>query len=191
MLLVLLATTIVLLFLFALQQLHEYEVELPSAFEFLEPLSLIVLAACDGIRIASSRTLRTASTYLGLDSSLEYHCNPHQGYRVEIIHRDPLLLHLHAFLSHAEADHFIALAKPRMHESKVVGKESGRVANDARTSWSTFLRRRETAIVRCVEERAAAVARVPLSYMESLQVVWYRDGQEVEEQTACGSTLRM
>ena len=63
-----------------------------------------------------------------------------------------------------------------MSRSTVVGEKND--VNHARTSHNSFLKRGQDAVVACIEGRASSLTGFPTVNIESLQVVWYRSGQE-------------
>ena len=82
------------------------------------------------------------------------------------------------FMSPQEAGAVIALANNRFNRSSVVQEGTGiQLADPARTSYSVYLAHGETPLIRQLEERAAALAGLPVSYLECLQVVRYQHGQ--------------
>lgn len=62
----------------------------------------------------------------------------------------------------------------------MVADEGKKSITQTRTSFSTFLQRKHDHVVSCIEERASHLVKKPLENFESLQVVWYRDGQEYQ-----------
>jgi hypothetical protein len=90
----------------------------------------------------------------------------------------PVLDVLHDFMTAAEAAHIIELAKGRFKRSPVIDSKTGAQGTDPdRTSHTVFLEHAETPIVAAIEARAAAVAGVPVRYLERTQVVRYEPGQ--------------
>lgn len=78
----------------------------------------------------------------------------------------------HAFLTRAECDHLISLAKPHMEPSTVVDNVSGeRQPSKVRTSSGMFLERGVDEVVSRIEEKIAAASGVPVSHGEGLQVM--------------------
>ncbi|XBJ04359.1 hypothetical protein VPH35_023306 [Triticum aestivum] len=78
------------------------------------------------------------------------------------------------FLSHAECDHLIKLAKGRLEKSMVADNESGKsVMSQVRTSSGTFLSKREDEIISGIEKCVAAWTFLPEENAESMQVLHY------------------
>ncbi|XP_037433184.1 probable prolyl 4-hydroxylase 7 [Triticum dicoccoides] len=85
------------------------------------------------------------------------------------------------FLSHAECDHLIKLAKGRLEKSMVADNESGKsVMSQVRTSSGTFLSKREDEIISGIEKRVAAWTFLPEENAESMQVLHYEVGQKYD-----------
>ncbi|KAG2554503.1 hypothetical protein PVAP13_9KG604501 [Panicum virgatum] len=86
------------------------------------------------------------------------------------------------FLSDAECDHLVALAKERrLEKSMVVDHESGKsVESEARTSSGVFLTKTQDEVVARIEERIAAWTFLPPENGESIQVLRYKNGEKYE-----------
>ncbi|KAM3401302.1 hypothetical protein ACQJBY_005826 [Aegilops geniculata] len=85
------------------------------------------------------------------------------------------------FLSHAECDHLIKLAKGRLEKSMVADNESGKsVMSQVRTSSDT-LSKREDEIISGIEKCVAAWTFLHEENAESMQVLHYEVGQKCEE----------
>jgi prolyl 4-hydroxylase len=97
------------------------------------------------------------------------------SYRINIVHRDPLIMMIDDFLQPGEAEHMIAVAKPKMVRSGVFGEKK---YHESRTSSSAYLEKSEDHVMRCIEERASQITNIPVNTTEALQVVWYTKGQE-------------
>ncbi len=84
------------------------------------------------------------------------------------------------FLSGAECDHIIALAKPLMEPStlSLVGDYSHEMHGDARTSWGAWLKRGQDKIISDIEKKISECAQIPVERGEKLQVLRYEKGQE-------------
>ena len=101
-----------------------------------------------------------------------------KGVHRTIVSNHPVLDILDGFLTPAEADGIVALANGRYQRSVVVDETTGQhIHNQDRTSWSVFLDKSETPLIKAIEQRAAATAGVPEEYLERLQVVRYQPGQ--------------
>uniref|UniRef100_A0ACD5TU47 Uncharacterized protein n=1 Tax=Avena sativa TaxID=4498 RepID=A0ACD5TU47_AVESA len=86
------------------------------------------------------------------------------------------------FLSEAESDHLVALAKEgRLVKATAVDRESGKtVASEVRTSSGMFLPKNQDAVVARIEERIAAWTLLPLENGEAMQILRYEGGQRYE-----------
>lgn len=84
----------------------------------------------------------------------------------------------HNFLSPEECDHIVALAKPKMKRSTVVGKGGQSTEDNVRTSYGTFLRRLHDPVVRDVEQRLAIWTHLNISHQEDMQILRYGLGQK-------------
>ncbi|CAL4920927.1 unnamed protein product [Urochloa decumbens] len=86
------------------------------------------------------------------------------------------------FLSDAECDHLIALArKGGLEKSMVVERKSGKsVESKARTSSGVFLTSKQDEVVAGIEERIAAWTFLPPENGEPIQVLRYENGQKYE-----------
>ncbi|XP_047088884.1 probable prolyl 4-hydroxylase 6 [Lolium rigidum] len=85
------------------------------------------------------------------------------------------------FLSHAECDHLVKLAKGRLEKSMVADNDSGKsVMSLVRTSSGTFLAKREDEIISGIEKRVAAWTFLPEENAESVQVLHYEVGQKYD-----------
>ncbi|XP_062213831.1 probable prolyl 4-hydroxylase 7 [Phragmites australis] len=86
------------------------------------------------------------------------------------------------FLSEAECDHLIALAKAgRLEKSMVVDRESGKsVLSEVRTSSGMFLAKKQDEVVARIEERIAAWTFLPPENGESIQILRYKNGEKYE-----------
>jgi len=91
----------------------------------------------------------------------------------------PRVIVLGGFLSDAECDQIVALAKPRMARSETVDNiTGGSEVNVARTSRGMFFERGETGVIDRVEKRIAALLDWPVQNGEGLQVLHYQPGAE-------------
>uniref|UniRef100_A0ACD5WR01 Uncharacterized protein n=1 Tax=Avena sativa TaxID=4498 RepID=A0ACD5WR01_AVESA len=86
------------------------------------------------------------------------------------------------FLSEAECDHLVALAKEgRLVKATAVDRESGKtVASEVRTSSGMFLPKKQDAVVARIEERIAAWTLLPQENGEAMQILRYESGQRYE-----------
>ncbi len=74
----------------------------------------------------------------------------------------------------------IALAKPRLQRSLVVANSGRNEVHRARTSESVSFDIGETPLIRLLEDRIAALFRVPVNHGESIQILRYLPGQQYE-----------
>ncbi|RMZ52248.1 hypothetical protein APUTEX25_001638 [Auxenochlorella protothecoides] len=87
----------------------------------------------------------------------------------------------HNFLSEAEADHVVTLAKPHITRSSVLNDDdSVSDAHEVRTSYGTFLRSAQDEVISGIEERVSRWVHLPVSHMEDMQVLKYVDGQKYD-----------
>ncbi|KAF6994317.1 hypothetical protein CFC21_011047 [Triticum aestivum] len=85
------------------------------------------------------------------------------------------------FLSDAECDHMIELAKDKLEKSMVADNESGKsVQSEVRTSSGMFLEKRQDEVVARIEERIAAWTFLPSENGESIQILHYKNGEKYE-----------
>ncbi|KAI9599054.1 hypothetical protein BDF19DRAFT_493223 [Syncephalis fuscata] len=106
-----------------------------------------------------------------------YECQ-HEG-SLEMISLDPFMFRIHDFLKPGEADHIISISRPLMERSHVQADEGSSVST-SRTSTQTFLSFNQDKVAACILVRAAHLFQVPLTDIESLQVVRYTAGQEYQ-----------
>lgn len=96
------------------------------------------------------------------------------GRWMETLAWSPRAFLMHRFLSEAEADHLVALAKPFMRTSQIVDSKTGKLfASEARTSKGFFLKRAQDAVVERVERRIAAWTKLPPENGETLHILEY------------------
>uniref|UniRef100_A0A7I4BY86 procollagen-proline 4-dioxygenase n=1 Tax=Physcomitrium patens TaxID=3218 RepID=A0A7I4BY86_PHYPA len=85
------------------------------------------------------------------------------------------------FLSDAECDHMISLAKDKLEKSMVADNESGKsVKSEIRTSSGMFLMKGQDDIISRIEDRIAAWTFLPKENGEAIQVLRYQDGEKYE-----------
>ncbi|KAJ8774962.1 hypothetical protein K2173_019966 [Erythroxylum novogranatense] len=85
------------------------------------------------------------------------------------------------FLSDAECDHLIKLARDKLMKSMVADNESGKsVESEVRTSTGMFLSKAQDEIVAGIEARIAAWTFLPVENGESIQILHYEHGQKYE-----------
>ncbi|XP_026438850.1 prolyl 4-hydroxylase 1-like [Papaver somniferum] len=103
-----------------------------------------------------------------------------QFVKPEIISWAPRIIVLHDFLSSEECDHLIAIARPRLHPTKVQDAETGKVIkSDNRTCFGKFLSKQESKnpIVQAIEKRISVFSQVPVENGEVIQVLRYEKNQ--------------
>lgn len=100
---------------------------------------------------------------------------------VEVISWEPRAFVYHNFLSKAECEHLMNLAKPHMKKSTVVDNATGKSKDSrVRTSSGTFLSRGGDKIIQNIEKRIADLTFIPIEHGEGLQVLHYEVGQKYE-----------
>uniref|UniRef100_A0A6M2ENM9 procollagen-proline 4-dioxygenase n=1 Tax=Populus davidiana TaxID=266767 RepID=A0A6M2ENM9_9ROSI len=99
----------------------------------------------------------------------------------EVISWKPRAFVYHNFLTKAECEYLINLAKPHMQKSTVVDSSTGKSKDSkVRTSSGTFLPRGRDKIVRDIEKRIADFSFIPVEHGEGLQILHYEAGQRYE-----------
>eukprot|EP00208_Stichococcus_sp_RCC1054_P005213 CAMPEP_0206139930 /NCGR_PEP_ID=MMETSP1473-20131121/7815_1 /ASSEMBLY_ACC=CAM_ASM_001109 /TAXON_ID=1461547 /ORGANISM="Stichococcus sp, Strain RCC1054" /LENGTH=364 /DNA_ID=CAMNT_0053533881 /DNA_START=282 /DNA_END=1376 /DNA_ORIENTATION=- len=96
---------------------------------------------------------------------------------VEVISWHPRTFVYHNFLSYEECDHLVAMARPQMRQSTVVGADKKPKTAKDRTSFGTFLRRNFDPIVSRLEQRLADWTQLPVLMQEDMQILRYGVGQ--------------
>jgi hypothetical protein len=84
------------------------------------------------------------------------------------------------FLSTAECDHLMDLAKRQLEPSTVVADGGKSVASDIRTSAGMFLGKGQDKIVSAIEERIARLSGIPVENGEGMQILRYDKGQKYD-----------
>lgn len=104
----------------------------------------------------------------------ERSANATGGRWLETLAWSPRAFLMHRFVSDAEADHLIAIARPHMRASQIVDSKTGKLfASDARTSKGHFLQRGQDEVVARVERRIAAWTKLPPENGETLHILEY------------------
>ncbi|KAJ4700598.1 Prolyl 4-hydroxylase alpha-like protein [Melia azedarach] len=99
----------------------------------------------------------------------------------EIVSWEPRAFIYHNFLSKAECEYLIDLAKPHMVKSTVVDSKTGQSKDSrVRTSSGMFLRREQDKIIRNIEKRIADFTFIPVEHGEGIQVLHYEVGQKYD-----------
>ena len=92
-------------------------------------------------------------------------------------HHDPEVVVFGNFLTHAECDALIDVAKPRLSTSLTVDVATGdEMLHAARTSEGMFLARSEDEVVQRIENRIARLLHWPVKNGEGLQILRYTRG---------------
>ena len=85
------------------------------------------------------------------------------------------------FMTDAECDHLIELAKDKLEKSMVADNDSGKsVKSEIRTSSGMFLTKGQDDVVSRIEERIATWTFLPVENGEAIQVLRYQDGEKYE-----------
>lgn len=85
------------------------------------------------------------------------------------------------FLTDAECDHLISLAKDKLEKSMVADNESGKsVLSEIRTSSGMFVMKGQDEIISRIEDKIAAWTFLPKENGEAIQVLRYQDGERYE-----------
>jgi prolyl 4-hydroxylase len=104
---------------------------------------------------------------------------PDREVQVLLTMREPRVVLFGSFLSDAECDALMALARTRLERSQTVDHDSGgSEVNAARTSEGMFFERGEAPLVERIEARIAALLHWPVDKGEGLQVLRYRAGAQ-------------
>lgn len=92
---------------------------------------------------------------------------------VQIVSWKPRAFVFHNFMTDDEAEHIKRLAAPTMKRSTVVGPDGKSVEDDYRTSYGTFVKRRQDEVLARVEARVASWVQIPEDHAEDMQVLRY------------------
>ncbi|XP_024538179.1 probable prolyl 4-hydroxylase 6 isoform X2 [Selaginella moellendorffii] len=85
------------------------------------------------------------------------------------------------FMSAAECDHVVKMAKDKLQKSMVADNESGKsVLSNIRTSSGMFLSKGQDEVINRIEERIAAWTFLPKENGEAIQVLRYEFGEKYE-----------
>lgn len=95
-------------------------------------------------------------------------------------HQSPKAYLMRNFLSPAECDHLMELAKREMAPSTVVADGGKSVASEIRTSAGMFLRKGQDQVVSAIEERIARLSGIPVENGEGMQILRYDKGQKYD-----------
>ncbi|CAF0981365.1 unnamed protein product [Adineta steineri] len=111
-------------------------------------------------------------------SEYESKCPYHQ-YKIRLIERKPLIIYIEQFLTQNEIKHLIQLADSLLKRSMIHDDKGGHSYDQYRTSTSAGLKRHQTPIVKCIEQRFAQFqGGIHLDRIEPLQIVKYTHDQQ-------------
>ncbi|XP_076924559.1 putative prolyl 4-hydroxylase 7 [Bidens hawaiensis] len=107
--------------------------------------------------------------------------HPFDPTRVTQISWHPRAFLYRNFLTDAECDHLIQLAKDKLEKSMVADNESGKIIeSEVRTSSGMFLNKAQDEVVASIESRISAWTFLPVENGESMQILHYENGQKYE-----------
>ncbi|UJR14107.1 hypothetical protein I4U23_001103 [Adineta vaga] len=122
-----------------------------------------------------------------IDGSVNYHLSqyeqecPHHRYHTRIITRKPLIIYIEQFLTRNEIEHLSELAEPLFHPSKVYDVNGAHNYDTYRTSSSANLKRHQTSVVKCIEQRFAQFqGNIEVERIEPFQIVKYTPDQQFQ-----------
>jgi prolyl 4-hydroxylase len=81
------------------------------------------------------------------------------------------------FISPSEIKELLDMVKHKFRRSEVVLLNGSQIPDKDRTSFSVFLQKGETPLIKTLEQRASQATGIPLENLEPLQVVRYEHGQ--------------
>lgn len=93
------------------------------------------------------------------------------------VNNDPLVCVFENFLSEKEAEALLDAARPKLQQALVSAAKSG-VQSDGRTGSNCWIHHGTSSIIADISLRVAEVVGLGLENAESLQVVYYGEGQE-------------
>ena len=99
-------------------------------------------------------------------------------FRYTILKTEPLVIHIHNFLSNDEIQSLLKSSENRFKRSFVVGSSDATSINDKRTSTSCMFTKSETDTLKSLEERVARITGVSKENMEPFQLVKYEHAQQ-------------
>ncbi|CAH1419657.1 unnamed protein product [Lactuca virosa] len=147
---------------------------------FLIPYFLCSILFFRNFFIESSGFRKIRGSVIRLPNGDSYG-HPFDPTRVTQISWRPRAFLYRNFLTDAECDHLIELAKDKLEMSKVADNESGEsVASEIRTSSGMFLRKSQDKLVAGIESRISAWTFLPVENGEAMQVLHYEHGQKYE-----------
>ncbi|KAL4857404.1 putative prolyl 4-hydroxylase 4 [Chlorella vulgaris] len=100
---------------------------------------------------------------------------------MQVLDAEARIFMFHNFLTDAECDHIVSLARPHLERSGVVDSTTGgSQISDIRTSQGTFLDRGQDETISTIEERIARWTLLPAGNGEGLQVLHYEPGEKYD-----------
>jgi prolyl 4-hydroxylase len=99
------------------------------------------------------------------------------GWKRRFVSSSPKMEVIEQFISPSEIKEVLDIANSRFRRSEVVEPDGRQVPDKNRTSFSVFLKKGETPLIKKLEQRASFVAGIPVENLEPLQVVRYEHGQ--------------
>lgn len=97
----------------------------------------------------------------------------------QTLSEDPLVCVIEDFIEADLCNHLIALATPHMVRA-TVAQNGIREKSDVRTNQVTFLRHSRDKRVQALVARVSELIGMPASHAESLQMIYYQQGQQYE-----------
>lgn len=91
----------------------------------------------------------------------------------KVVSWDPRVFFYPKFLTKSECRHLIKTAMPQLKKSVVYDSNGDLVVDSIRTSYGTFLGRRQDPAIGNITERVAKLTHVPAVFQEDLQVLRY------------------
>lgn len=146
----------------------------------LFPYFLCFLLFFPNFSLQSSSLRKIRASVIRLPNGDSYG-HPFDPTRVTQISWHPRAFLYRNFLTDAECDHLIQLAKDKLEKSMVADNESGKsIESEVRTSSGMFLNKAQDEVVAGVESRIAAWTFLPVENGESMQILHYENGQKYE-----------
>ncbi|XP_051140522.1 probable prolyl 4-hydroxylase 7 [Andrographis paniculata] len=140
--------------------------------------SRFLLLICLCFFVQSSQGKESALRVKTKTSASSVHFDPT---RVTQISWKPRAFLYRRFLTDAECDHLINLAKDKLEKSMVADNDSGKsIESEVRTSSGMFLSKAQDEVVAGVEEKIAAWTFLPIENGEAMQILHYEHGQKYE-----------
>ncbi|KAI3503385.1 hypothetical protein L1887_31826 [Cichorium endivia] len=146
----------------------------------LIPYFLVSLLFFPNFSIQSSGSRKIRGSVIRLPNGDSYG-HPFDPTRVTQISWHPRAFLYRNFLTDAECDHMIQLAKDKLEKSMVADNESGKsIESEVRTSSGMFLNKAQDKVVAGIESRISAWTFLPVENGESMQILHYEHGQKYE-----------